>query len=62
MIVKKPDPKRRKLKGVFVCAVCKKPLDEIVVRDGDPFCSVECCRAFHDTEIALPNKQIARGR
>ena len=34
------------------CAVCPKKLPPIALREGDPFCSNECARKFHDNPLS----------
>lgn len=48
-----PDPKRKRGGG---CAQCGEPIT-IVMRPGidygtDPFCSTECCKAWHGVKMA----------
>lgn len=58
------DPKMRKLgrgRGVrplFLCSGpgCEEELNEVTVKNLDPFCSVKCAHAYHGVEIPLPFK------
>jgi len=55
--VMKADPKMvkvgRRTDRRYVCAAegCEEELNEIVVKNADPFHSAECARAFHGVEI-----------
>lgn len=55
----KRDPKMIKVsRGKYVCANegCEKELNPIVVKNLDPFCSTECCHAFHGVEITVRDR------
>ena len=55
-----------------LCAVCESPLPRSkhsrryagVQLDVDPFCSTDCCRAYHDVPRPLPvtDRQLAAAR
>jgi len=42
---KKPTEPKQRADGT--CYVCRKPLPEIPLRMGDPFCSAVCCKAHY---------------
>ena len=46
------DPPRR---GDRRCVNCRSCLPEIAVKNGDPFCSTECARTWHDQLAASPS-------
>lgn len=55
----KRDPKMVKVgRGKYVCANegCDKELNEVVVKNLDPFCSTDCCHAWHGVSIVKPDK------
>lgn len=58
----KADPKMRRVARAYVCAVCEQPLNEVAVKNEDPFCTVTCCREFHGTQLpnAAPQKSHKR--
>jgi hypothetical protein len=45
-------------RGQYVCAreECGKPLDELTVKNLDPFCSVKCCHAYYGVQIQMPGR------
>lgn len=46
------DPKMVKVgKGAYVCAECGEPLNEVTVKNLDPFCSTSCAHAYHGVVI-----------
>lgn len=52
----KPEPRIRK---DGLCYVCKEERPEAAVKDGDPFCSNECCKRYQGI---LPKTKAADGR
>jgi hypothetical protein len=48
---RKPDPRLKKKGGKFVCVICGNPLNSLCVKDSDPFCTSNCAREFHGTQI-----------
>lgn len=40
---------------------CKKELPPIAIREGDPFCSAECCRDHHGVEPMPDVKTTCKG-
>jgi hypothetical protein len=58
------DPRMKRIgRGVYVCALpeCGKRLEEITVKNEDPFCSVKCCHAYHGVEIQMPGRGVTVG-
>ena len=58
----KPDPKMvrlgRSLPRRYKCAGegCENELNEVTIKNEDPFCSTACAHAYHGVEITLPFK------
>jgi predicted nucleic acid-binding Zn ribbon protein len=51
------DPKMKRVrKGVYACAQCGEELNEVTVKNDDPFCSTSCCHTYHGVEIQLPGR------
>ena len=46
-----PTPKAEPALGER-CAVCPKKLPAIALREGDPFCSNDCARKYHDVPLS----------
>lgn len=44
------DPKMVKVKGGYVCAVDATPLNDVTVKNQDPFCSAGCANVWHEFE------------
>ncbi len=44
----------------FVCALdgCGEPLNEITVKNGDPFHHTACARAFHNVPLPRPQRGV----
>lgn len=60
----KRDPRMRRVgRGQYVCAQegCGKPLDELTVKNLDPFCSTKCCHAYHGVAIQMPGRGFTVG-
>lgn len=47
----KEDPKLVKKGGKYICAVCSAELNEVTIKNNDPFCGSMCCRIYHDTPV-----------
>ena len=59
-VIKRDPPMKRLGRGRYVCALegCEEELNEITIKNLDPFHAGECARAFHDVEIAInPTKR-----
>jgi hypothetical protein len=57
--IKRDPPMKRVGRGRYDC-VCGQPLNEITVKNLDPWCSTACCHEFHGIEIpANPTKRGA---
>lgn len=57
----KSEPKQlRRFRGVIRCAYCKEPLGEIAIRNMDPFCRTQCCRAWYGVELPPPEPRVGR--
>lgn len=52
----KREPKIRK---DGLCHTCKKERTERAIKEGDPFCSTECCRVYQGI---LPRTKASDGR
>lgn len=54
------DPRMQKVgrgkSATYLCAVCDQELNEVTVKNIDPFCSTACAHAYHGVEIAVPFK------
>jgi hypothetical protein len=60
--VQKKDPQTKRVrKGVYACAKCGVELNEVTVKNQDPFCSVACCHAYHGVEILVPFQGVTVG-
>ncbi len=44
------DPETVYVGGVAVCAVCSEPLNEVTVKNNDPFCQTSHCHAWYGIE------------
>ena len=46
----------------MTCCVCHKALPPRAIKEQDPFCSSECCRAFHHAPIReIPDWRTEKG-
>jgi hypothetical protein len=47
----------------YICAAegCEQRLNEVAVKNQDPFCSGPCARAYHGVEITLPGRGVYVG-
>jgi len=41
------EPTMKKRKGVFVCAFCGAELNEIAIKNDDPFCRTKCANDYY---------------
>lgn len=50
----------RGAKAHFVCALdgCGEPLNEITVKNGDPFHHTECARAYYGIPLPKPQRGV----
>lgn len=51
--MKKDPPMKRVRRGEYECALetCDNPLNEVTIKNQDPFCSTGCCHEWHGVEI-----------
>ena len=43
-----PDPPQLRVRGRGLrCAICRGPMPLLAAAERDPFCSTECCHAWH---------------
>lgn len=59
--MRRPDPAQRE-DGRCARHGCKKRLPKLGVKDGDPFCSNECCRRYHGFPMPSYSNGIERRR
>lgn len=52
------DPKMKKRRGKYVCALdgCEEPLNEIAVKNQDPFHQTDCARAYYGVPLVKPQR------
>lgn len=43
---------------IYVCVVCDNPLNEVTIKNLDPFCSTACCHEYHGVSLSLPGRQL----
>ena len=64
----KADPKMVKIgrgkDAYFICALdgCEEELNDVTVKNDDPFHSVDCARSFHDAPLTPTPRQAASQR
>ena len=51
----------KKAAGKYVCAECGTMLNEVTVKNEDPFCSTSCCHAYHGVWIQVPARGYTVG-
>lgn len=57
-----PDPKMKKRSRArlspYVCARegCEEELNEVTIKNLDPFCSTKCAHEYHGVEITIPHQ------
>ena len=46
--------------ATYLCAAegCDNELNEVTVKNLDPFCSTKCAHAYHGIEITLPGRGV----
>lgn len=58
----KKDPQMRRVgrnrPATYLCAAegCEQELNEVTIKNLDPFCSTNCAHNFHGVEIIMPYK------
>lgn len=63
----KRDPRMRRVgrgkPAAYLCAAesCDEPLNEVTVKNDDPFCSAKCAHEYHGVEIQLPGRGYTVG-
>lgn len=55
----KPDPEMVQVDGVWVCAQCGDPLNDLTVAAGDPFCRTACANEWHEFEPLSRNYTLS---
>lgn len=50
------DPRMKRREGKYVCAECGEMLNDVTVKNEDPFCSTGCCHAYHGIEITVHDR------
>lgn len=56
------DPPMVKQDGAYVCAVCSKPLNDVTVKNNDPFCKAEHASEWYGHEAASVGTATMLGR
>jgi hypothetical protein len=53
----------RKRPATYLCAGpgCENELNEITVKNLDPFCSTACAHEYHGVEIQMPGRGVTVG-
>jgi hypothetical protein len=44
----KTDPTMKRRRGAYVCAQCDTLLNEVTIKNEDPFCSAVCANGHYD--------------
>jgi hypothetical protein len=63
----KPDPKMvrlgRSLPPRYRCAAegCTNELNEVTIKNVDPFCSTNCAKTWHGVDITIPGNGVFVG-
>lgn len=47
----------------YICAAdgCEQRLNEVTVKNQDPFCSTACAHTYHGVEIQMPGRGVTVG-
>ena len=46
--------------ATYLCAAseCENELNEVTIKNQDPFCSTHCAHQYHGVEITMPGKGV----